>query len=91
MPPNQKAQALAHLWLFSAGLDPTALDAEGIPLALSLANLLSGEHSRGRKEAASLYLQAHPSGEYAIKEVPTGEYDINALQALLDQARERMS
>jgi hypothetical protein len=54
--PSDRHMALAHLWLFSAGIEHKEYDAAGDLLALSLAKLLVSCENEGRREAAAHYV-----------------------------------
>lgn len=44
---TERQRTIAVLWLFSAGVDPDALDTEGDNLLNSLCKLLANEHKEG--------------------------------------------
>lgn len=85
--PSQRHLAIAHLWSFSAGIDTSALDANGIPLAHSLADLIQQRYDEGRAEAAAAYLQATQCDPIADLKLgdQTGSYDMGQLRELLEQ------
>lgn len=78
MKPDPRAQSLAYLWLYSAGVDPANLDTSGVPLAESLAVLLTKEWHGGRKEAAGHYLRTVEEGDDEV----TGRYPALQLKDL---------
>ena len=85
MKPSSHNLAISYLWLFTAGIDYTENDTDGIPLPESLATLLDNAQRDGRREAASHYLTIKKSGEHDFAAEDTGEYDPIELQQLLDE------
>lgn len=84
MRPDQRHLSTSHIWLYAAGLDPTALDSTGTPLAQSLATLLIQTEREGRREAAAHYLAITQSGEHWTGcDGDTGQYDTEQLNQLL--------
>jgi hypothetical protein len=86
MSADQRFLAVAHLWIFSAGGDSSAVDTQGEPLAKSLATLLKAKFLEGRREAATMFLQMQPSGEHPVasdSSDDTGRYDLHELDRLL--------
>lgn len=91
---DQRQQSLAYIWLFSAGIDPEALDTNGDTLVRSLVTLLVSEHRQGVQEAALAFTHGR-SGKHRRVELegllvddddcddPTGTYEAGELAALL--------
>jgi len=92
MSAERRHLAMSHLWLFQAGVDPMSLDTNGEPLAQSLSKLLTNQVRDGRREAARLFMQAHPTAEHAAVTVRdtdvdnTGSYDLGELEALRNRS-----
>jgi len=94
---DQRPEARAHLWLFSAGIDAAEQDVNGNDLATSLTLLLNVARIEGRAEAAALYLQtlevekdykAPISGEFTVGHADqTGSYKLDQLNELIEEVK----
>lgn len=82
---TERQRTIAVLWLFSAGVDPDALDTEGDNLLDSLCKLLANEHKEGvvstrppisgRVEVSGQYRRGHGTLlELSEDEEVTGNY-----------------
>jgi hypothetical protein len=89
MKSDHTMEGLAHLWLYSSGVDPECLDTAGVNLIKSLTHMFKRIRDDGRREAAAAFLQSRASGMYpaANDAESTGEYDTGVLQTLLHQVQ----
>lgn len=83
MKPISHYRGIAHIWLFSANVDPADLDTQGNTRVQSLAMLLHSTEREGRRAATEQYSTVHKSGELDLN---TGSYNVAELQELLKKA-----